>query len=252
METLAAGGHFDQAIHILQAELAKDSARRDLQLALGNIAMRAGNYDLAVGQFQAVAKTLDKSSDARGDVYLRLGIALRHKGDMNGAVQAISQAEQALPGNSMVVNELGLTLQNAGRKKEARDVYEQAIKLDPQDGLALNNLAFLIAEGGNGDLDQSLTYAQRAKQSLPNLGEVTDTLGWIYLKKNMSDDAMEVFRNLVNSTPRNATYRLHLAMAYAQKGDRPNALRELEQALHSSPAKGEEQQIKDLINKLQA
>ena len=57
METLAAGGHFDQAIHFLQAELAKDSARRDLQLALGNIAMRAGNYDLAVGQFQAVAKT---------------------------------------------------------------------------------------------------------------------------------------------------------------------------------------------------
>ena len=96
---------------------------------------------------------------------------------MNGAVQAISQAEQALPGNSMVVNELGLTLQNAGRKKEARDVYEQAIKLDPQDGLALNNLAFLIAEGGNGDLDQSLTYAQRAKQSLPNLGEVSRHVG---------------------------------------------------------------------------
>ena len=32
----------------------------------------------------------------------------------------------------------------------------------------------------------------------------------------------------------------------------PNALRELEQALHSGPAKDEENQIKDLINKLQA
>ena len=131
-------------------------------------------------------------------------------------------------------------------------MYEQSIKLDPQNGLALNNLAFLIAEGGSGDLDQALTYAQRAKQVLPNLGEVSDTLGWIYLKKNMSDNAMDIFQGLVNKMPGNSTYRFHLGLAYAQKGDKPNALRELQQALRSSPAKDEENKIRDLINKLQA
>jgi Flp pilus assembly protein TadD len=49
-----------------------------------------------------------------------------------------------------VVSELALALQNADRKKEAREAYEQAIKLDPQDGVALNNLAFMMAEGGSG------------------------------------------------------------------------------------------------------
>jgi tetratricopeptide (TPR) repeat protein len=252
VEVLAAQGHFDQAIQFLQSELAKNPTRNDLQMALGNIAVRAGNFDMAVGQFQAVLNELDKNSKARGEVYFRLGVTLRRKGDLNSAIPALYKAREALPGNSMVVNELAVTLQAADRKPEAREAYEQAVKLDPQNGFALNNLAFLIAEAGSGDLDQALTYAQRAKQVYPNLSEVSDTLGWIYLKKNMSDNAMDIFQGLVNKMPGNSTYRFHLGMAYAQKGDKPKALRELQQALRSSPAKDEENKIKDLINKLQA
>ncbi|MGA2739423.1 MAG: tetratricopeptide repeat protein [Bryobacteraceae bacterium] len=250
-EALAGQGHMDQAIQVLQSEVAKSPTRNDLRLALGNLAVRAGNLDLAIGQFQAVLNGLDRNSRARGDVYLRLGLTLRKKGDLNGAIQALNQAKDGLPGNSTVVDELALTLGNAGRKKEARDIYEQSIKLNPQDGMALNNLAFMMAEGGSGDLDQALTYAQRAKQVLPNLTEVSDTLGWIYLKKNMSDNAMDTFQALVNQRPDNSTYRYHLGMAYAQKGDKPKALRELQRALHSNPAKDEENKINDLIAKLQ-
>jgi len=251
VEALAAQGHYDQGIQVLQSELAKDPARNDLRVALGNLAVRAGNLDLAVGQFQAALNALDKNSKARGDVEFRLGIALRNKGDLNGAIQALSKAKDALPGNKLVIVELALTLGAAGRKQEARDAYEQAIKQNPQDGMALNNLAFLIADSGLGDLDQALTYAQRAKQIYPNLSDISDTLGWIYLKKNMSDNAMDVFQALVNQKPDNSTFRFHLGMAYAQKGDKPKALRELQIALHSGPSKDEEAKIKDLINKLQ-
>jgi len=51
--------------------------------------------------------------------------------------------------------------------------------------------------------------------------------------------------------PGNSTYRYHLGLAYAQKGDKPKALKELQQALRSSPAKDEENKIRDSINKLQ-
>jgi tetratricopeptide (TPR) repeat protein len=251
VETLAAQGHYDQAIQFLQTELAKNPTRTDLQMALGNLSVRAGNFDLAVAQFQAVLKELPKDSKALGDVYFRLGVVLRRKGDVNGSIPVLSKAREALPGNTMIIDELALSLQSANRKPEAREAYEQAIKLAPTDGTALNNLAFLIAES-SGDLDQALTYAQRAKQNLPNLSEVSDTLGWIYLKKNMSDNAMDIFQGLVNKTPGNSTYRFHLGMAYAQKGDKPKALKELQRALQSSPQKDEENKIKDLINKLQA
>jgi Tfp pilus assembly protein PilF len=56
----------------------------------------------------------------------------------------------------------------------------------------------------------------------------------------------------VNQKPDNSTYRFHLGMAFAQKGDKPKALRELDRALHSAPSKDEENKIKDLISKLQA
>ena len=250
VETLAGGGHFDQAIQFLQAELAKNPSRIDLQMSLGNIAARAKNYDLAIGQFQTVLNELDKNSKARGDVYFRMGIALRQKGDLNGSIQYLYKAREALPVNSTVGVELALALAATGRKQEAKDAYEQAIKLNPQDGVALNNLAFLIAESSSGDLDQALTYAQRAKQALPNLSEVSDTLGWIYLKKNMSDNAMDIFQGLVNQKPDNPIYRFHLGMALAQKGDKPQALRELQRALRSNPPKDEETKIKDLISKL--
>jgi tetratricopeptide (TPR) repeat protein len=251
VEVLAVENRYDQAIQFLQTELAKDPKRQDLQMALGNIAVRAGNFDLAVAQFQQVLKGLDKDSKARGEVYFRLGVTLRRKGDINGAIQALTKAREGLPGNTMAVDELALALSKTDRKPEAKEAYEEAIKQNPQDGTALNNLAFLIAEGGSGDLDQALTYAQRAKQALPNLSEVSDTLGWIYLKKNMSDNAMDIFQGLVDKMPDNSTYRFHLGMAYAQKGDKPKALKELQQALRSSPPKDEENHIKDLINKLQ-
>ena len=56
----------------------------------------------------------------------------------------------------------------------------------------------------------------------------------------------------MDKAPGNSTYRFHLGMALAQKGDKPKALKELQQALRSSPAKEEENKIRDLINKLQA
>ena len=252
VEALAMQGHYDQAIAFLQGELAKNPSRTDLQMALGNVAVRAGNFELAITQFQAVLRELDKDSKSRGDVYFRLGITLRRKGALNDAIQALYKAQEAMPGNPLVVNELALALQTADRKPEARQAYEQVIKLDPQNGTALNNLAFLLAESNAGDLDQALTYAQRAKAAMPNLSEVSDTLGWIYLKKNMSDNAMDIFQGLVNKMPGNSTYRFHLGMALAQKGDKPKALGELQKALRSSPSKEEENKIKDLINKLQA
>jgi tetratricopeptide (TPR) repeat protein len=115
--------------------------------------------------------------------------------------------------------------------------------------VALNNLAFIVAESG-GDLDRALTYAKRARQKLPEAHEIADTLGWIYLKKNLTDNALEVFQELVKSQPNRSTFRFHLGMALSQKGDKVKALKELQTALRSNPAKDEEGKIKELIAKL--
>jgi len=249
VESLARQNKYDEATQVLQQELAKDPKNIDLLIALGNIAVRSGNFDLGISQFQKVLDTLDKNSKIRGQVYLRMGETYRRKGDLNGAVAALYKAKEVLPDNSLVVSTLAQALDIAGRKPEAVQTWEQAVKLDPRNAVALNNLAFLMAESG-GDLDQALTYAQRAEQMMPSMNEVSDTLGWIYLKKNLSDNAMDIFQRLVTRAPDNSTYRYHLGMALSQKGDRPRAIKELQQALHSNPSKEEEGKIRDLIGKL--
>jgi predicted Zn-dependent protease len=115
--------------------------------------------------------------------------------------------------------------------------------------VALNNLAYIIAESPGGDLDQALTFAQRANQRLPQAVEIADTLGWIYLKKNLADNALEIFRNNVTKSPNNSTYRYHLAMALYQKGDKTRAKQELQNALTHNPSKEEESNIKELLQK---
>jgi tetratricopeptide (TPR) repeat protein len=142
-----------------------------------------------------------------------------------------------------------MVLEQGGRWTEAQQVYQAAVKMDPNNGLSLNNLAFLMAEHG-GDLNSALNMANKAKQIMPNLTEVTDTLGWIYLKKGMPDIAIESFRELVAKAPHQATYRYHLGMALLQKGDRPSALREFQNALKDNPKKEERDDMQEKIQKM--
>jgi Tfp pilus assembly protein PilF len=53
----------------------------------------------------------------------------------------------------------------------------------------------------------------------------------------------------VQKQPNASTYRYHLAMALAQKGDKPHALKEAQEALRHSPTAEERQKIQDLIAK---
>jgi tetratricopeptide (TPR) repeat protein len=251
VETDMAQNKPDEAMQMLQTELDKSANRLDLRLALGNTAVRAGKYDLAITEYDKLLNSLDKNARQRGDVYLRIGETYRRKGDLNGAIVNLQKAREFQPENVVVMATLALVLDAAGRWTEAKQVYEAVLKLDSNNAVALNNLAFLMAEH-NGDLDDALGKAQRAKQLLPEMTEVSDTLGWIFLKKNLSDSALDTFRELVNKSPNQSTYRYHLGMALAQKGDKIKAIKELQEALKYNPSKNERDEIQQLLTKLGA
>jgi tetratricopeptide (TPR) repeat protein len=248
VETNMAQNKTEEALKILQTESDKSPNRVDLLLAMGNTAVRAGKHDLAIQCFNRVLAQTDKGP-RQGDLHLRIGETYRRKGDANAAIQELQKARETLPDNVVVLKTLALVLDGAQRKPEARKIYEATLKLDPNDAVALNNLAFLLAETG-GDLDDALTKAQRAKQLLPSLYEISDTLGWIYLKKNLADQAIDVFKDLVTKEPNHSTYHYHLGIAYSQKGDKTQALVQLREALKYNPAKIEKDQIQQLIARL--
>ena len=60
---------------------------------------------------------------------------------------------------------------------------------------------------------------------------MSDTLGWIYYKKNMMPQAITALRDSIDRSPKNPLFHYHLGLAYIRSGDRSKAKTTLEEAL---------------------
>lgn len=244
-------GHPDKAMSLLESESKKAPNRLDIPLLMGNTAQREGKYQDSLIYFTKVLDGLDKKSKARADLYVQIAQTYRLQGNFDASIASLQKAREILPDNEVILADLGNLMDNAGHRTEARQAYEACLRINPNNALVLNNLAYLMAETGS-DLDTALNYAQKAKGLQPNLGEISDTYGWILLKKGLTEQAIPVFKDLVSRAPASSTFHYHLGRAYAQKGDNKNATDELREALKHSPSKQEQQDIQDMLTKVGA
>ncbi|MEO5922735.1 MAG: tetratricopeptide repeat protein [Bryobacteraceae bacterium] len=245
VETLAGQGNIAGAIKEMEAASNAEPDRRDLRIALGNLNVRGEHYEEAIKQYNAVL-----AKDPRAaDVLFKLAETYRRKGDLNQAIDAFRKSSQAAPNDAGPLLQLGLLMDGTGRRDQSKPIYEQVLRIQQDHPVALNNLAFIKAEEGT-DLDSALSMAQRAYQAAPGSPDITDTLGWVYIRKNLSQEAIRLFTDLVKKYPANPVYRLHYAMALKQKGDLPAAKRELEAALQNGPSKDEAAKIQELLRTL--
>jgi Flp pilus assembly protein TadD len=125
---------------------------------------------------------------------------------------------------------LAMLLEGEGRTADAEKEYQRALSLDPRAAIAANNLACLYL-AQNRNLDQALQLAQTALEQMPEEPHVSDTLGWIYVKKNMSGLAIRQLELSAAKVPTDPVFRYHLGMAYLQAGEADKARRALRQAL---------------------
>jgi Flp pilus assembly protein TadD len=193
----------------------------------------------------------------QADIYARIGQSYTAQGDNQKALDTLKKARQLVPNSVPIVSQIAQLLDSTGKQSEALAAYRDAMKVDSNNGLVLNNLAYLMCDT-NGNLDDALSLAQRAKQQLPGYDEVSDTIGWIYIKKGLSDSAIAVFKDLNNKVKDNPTFHYHYAVALAQKKDKAAALKEVNRAMElnkdleakNQANKKEEDQINELVRKL--
>ena len=236
----------DRALKLLDQELKQDPDSMSVHLLLASTALRAGKLDLATKEYEWLRSRDPKSIQA----YVSLGDIYQLRGDVTSALKSYEKAREFAPNDSRIIALIAYLQESAsGQTTEAIANLRKQLSLDPENTIAMNNLAFALADAGN-DLDQALSLAERAQKKAPNNDGIADTLGWVYTKKGLNDSAIQIFSRLVKKYPDEPAFRYHLGVALLQKGNAEEAKAEFVIGLSKKPPKDMAEKIKQILSKL--
>ncbi len=194
------------------------------RLLKGDLLLRAGRFGEAAQAFAASRNGLPQDADPglAETLLLRQADALGRSGDAAGATALLQDWQNGHPNRPAVLDALAESQIAAGALGPARGNLQAALKLRPDDVVALNNLAWI--EQREGDLPDARTHAAAAYRIAPT-PQVADTLGAVLLADGgRGADALALLREASAGLPRDPSVQFHLAEALKQDG-KPDAAR---------------------------
>jgi putative PEP-CTERM system TPR-repeat lipoprotein len=153
------------------------------------------------------------------------------------------------PKDMLVKHALAQAQLDSGRSKEAAAHYEWLVNANPNDLIALNNLAWVY--GNLGDA-RAVTTAERALKLQPNNAAVKDTLGWLLVRSGGVKQGVEYLRQAVKAQPNAPEIGIHLADGLARLGQHKEALSTLELLLGSGRDFPQKNEAVRLFNEIKA
>jgi len=137
---------------------------------------------------------------------------------------------------------LGMMMQDAGRNEESMERNRQILQLDPNNVIAMNNLAWMLCKKENepDQYQEALALAEKGLRIVPAYADLLDTRGYAYYRLKDFDKARSDFDRCTELYPPNspsaATPRFHLALTYEAMKRRAEALEQLRIALDANGA----------------
>ena len=227
VNTQVAAKQTDQALARLQAILREDPDHKVANDLIGVVYMARKDYVAAEAAF---TKQIQINPN-NGTVYGQLAAAREQQGNVAGAIAAYEQ------GLGVIKNDIGLQIGLASLQERRGDfeaaiaLYENVLKTQPDNAIAVNNLAALLVD--HRDDAQSLARARELATRLEPVQRpaIQDTVGWVYYRAGDYAKAVEVLEGVVNAAPKVGIFQYHLGMAYAKAGDKAKARNALSAAL---------------------
>ncbi len=140
------------------------------------------------------------------------------------------------------ISVLAILLQISGHPAESATLYQRLLELEPENIIAMNNLAWIICEV-QGKHQQALDLAQRGLKIAPNYYDLIDTRGVIYYRLGEFDKAIRDFNECIKLypviTPSSIGTRFYLARALAELGQKDKAIQYLREALELNSPTGD-------------
>lgn len=154
----------------------------------------------------------------------------------------VAKAPNALDANLALAGQLAA----AGRSDEAKAIYERQIGIHPDAAAPHIGLARLLVDRGD-NLDIAMTHARAANRLNVAAPESADTIGWIYVAKNMAALGLPFLRDAVRQAPDDPTFRFHLGYALLQLRKPEEAAANFSEALALNPTFPEADKAKELL-----
>ena len=142
---------------------------------------------------------------------------------------------------------LASALDQAGEGARAIAEFERVVADEPDNAVALNNLAWDYFVAGDSRAEAT---ARRAYEIAPDIGSIADTLGWILLQNGSIEDGVELLRDAVQLTSSNPEVRYHLAVGLSKAGQIEEARRTLEEILATDENFASRDEARNLLAQL--
>ncbi|NGP75309.1 tetratricopeptide repeat protein [Balneolaceae bacterium YR4-1] len=129
--------------------------------------------------------------------------------------EAVEKLEEAsrLPARrqlkSAIYNALGDAHAGLEQWEEAFNTYDEALKINPDNDLVLNNYAYFLSLQEK-DLDKAQEMALKANRLSPNNPSYLDTVGWVYYQKGEYEKAEEFIRASLETGEASAEVMEHM------------------------------------------
>ncbi|HUB66555.1 MAG TPA: tetratricopeptide repeat protein [Candidatus Methylacidiphilales bacterium] len=222
-------GQMDTAIGEFETALAIQPNYTDTHNNLGNGLLQKGQVDGAIEQFQEALKI--NPNDVK--THNNLGNALAQKGLTGEAIIHYQQALQSNPDSAEIGNNLGLALSQEGRLDEAIAAYQQALQTNPDFPEAHYNLGNALSQ--KGELDEAIAHYQKAVQIDPDYTKACNSLGLALARKGDVNGAIEQLQIALEITPNDASLHDNLGWFLLQKGDLGGAIEQYQKAIRFNP-----------------
>jgi Flp pilus assembly protein TadD len=171
-------------------------------------------------------------------------------GDSAGARKALEEVTAADPLMAGAQFQLALMLDAEGDRDGAIQRYRKVIAVQPNNAVALNNLAYALAVHKNQP-EEARPFAERASRLAPREPTILDTFAWVEHLVGNHENAAKLIGAAVNGGPTNAEVRLHAAFIYSASGAPAAALAELNFAVKYDPALAARADVKALRRQLE-
>lgn len=178
---------------------------------------------------------------------IKIAETMKRAGKSKEAETRLALWRQANPSDPYVPIYVAESYMASKQFKPAAELLRQVVKLNPDNSMALNNLAWTYQQ----DKDpRALETAERAAAISPNSPEIMDTLGWLLVEQGNLARALPLLKNAVSLAPKAPDFRYHLAVALNKSGDKLAARKELRKLLADNKSFPQLEEAKSLLKML--